>query len=186
MTNKLNTKQRQVVLNRAAGMYQTDAYQAVYGCDRSSAERQASHLFTRNKLAIALLNQLLERKEQLSLEKTVETVLSATEKRAILANIARASMVDFQDEDGEPQLTKDTPNAGAAKEYYHRRRTVGRGKDKQEIVTKSIKLLDPISAIQEDNRMAGHYAPSKHLVASYNVSVSLKAKNRHEDETDTT
>jgi len=183
--DKLNSRQRLFCVNLASGMSQSQAYLAA-GYSSVQPGADASHLLADNPNVKPYLDQLIERKNNIALAKVAESVLSANEKRTILAEIARAQLVDFQDDNGEPKLDRNTPQGRAAREYYHRKRTVGRGKDKQEIITKSIKLLDPIAAIQEDNKMAGHYAPSKHLVANYNVSVSLKPKSRHqEDDGDT-
>lgn len=182
--DKLNSRQRLFCINLASGMSQTQAYiNAGYPVtlDKSAGDC-ASRLLSENARVLAYYNQLLETRELKALEKVTETVLSVHEKRGLLADFARAQTIDFLDENGHPKLTKDTPHGRAAREFYSRTRTDRFGNP---IITKSIKLLNPIEAIQEDNKMAGHYAPSKHLVANYNVSVSLKPKNRHNDE-DTT
>ena len=142
-------------------MSQTQAYINA-GYSNVLAKANASILVNTNEYVKAYYNQLCERRDNITLAKVTETVLSATEKRSILAEIARAQLSDFQDQDGEPLLSKDTPQGRAVREYYHRRRV---DKDGNPIVTKSIKLINPIEAIQEDNKMAGDYAPSKHLIA---------------------
>ena len=162
-------------------MSQTQAYINA-GYTNGNPRADASILVNTNKNVKAYYNTLLERKQSLMLDKSAEIVskaLTRDEKRNILAEIARAQLSDFQDDSGEPVLTKDTPQGRAAREFYHRRRI---DRDGNPVVTKSIKLLNPIEAIQEDNKMAGHYAPSKHMVANFNVSVSLKPKNRHREE----
>ena len=181
--DNLNSRQRLFCINLASGMSQTQAYINA-GYSNVEAGANAVTLLKENQSVKAYYNQLLERKQQLMLDTSVEIVskaLTRDEKRNILAEIARAQLSDFQDDNGEPVLNKDTPQGRAAREFYHRR---WKRTDGGEIVTKSIKLLSPIEAIQEDNKMAGHYAPRKHLVASYNVSVSLKPKNRHINEDD--
>lgn len=158
-----NSRQKQVALNVFCGLNQTEAYEKVYGPNTNN-RFLASQLLTtphvkeyldslnRRREAVVLANKTLE---------TTETILTKNEKRAILAEIARARLVDFT-KDGEPVLSGGTPNARAAREYYHRRRIDSNGNP---IITKNIKLIDPIAAIAEDNKMSGDYAPSKHLVA---------------------
>jgi len=143
---------------------------------------QATELLQTNANVKAYLNELLERRKALTLEKSAEIVskaLTKDEKRNILAEIARASLTDFQDATGEPTLTKDTPHNRAAREYYHRTRY---DKDGNPVVTKNIKLINPIEAIQEDNKMVGDYAPTKHLVGQVSFRVNMVDKVKRGEE----
>ncbi len=152
---KLNSRQHLVLINALKGMNQTDAYNAVYGKTIGSYQR-ASELFRK-----AEFKAELEKHLNGQLAKVEATVLSKGEKRQILANIARAQLADLLDEAGEPKLNKNSPAMLALKEWYHRQRVDNNGNP---IITKSVKLLDPIAAIAEDNKMVGDYAPNKHLV----------------------
>jgi hypothetical protein len=112
----------------------------------------------------------------LSLDKITEKMLSKTEKRQILATIARAQLADLLDDEGNLKLDKTSPAAKALKEWHRKERA---DKDGNSQVSQSLKLLDPITAIQEDNKMSGDYAPTKHQVAKavqINVSVVDKSK----------
>jgi len=170
--DKLNSRQRRFVYNIISGMSQKDAYiKAGYSPD--GAEQHASRLMT-----YASVRREIERINNKQVANIENELLSPIEKRAILARIARASLTDFIGEDGEPELNKDTPNKEAAKSFTHKKRTIKRGDNWEDLVTKDIKLLDPIEAIREDNKMMGDYAPTKHQVSSYNVSVSLNPKSR--------
>ena len=89
------------------------------------------------------------------LRKTVEgaSIASVEERKQILTEITRGRLTDFL-ADGEPELTKETPNAGAAAEFYKRH---GFNKQGDPIVTKAIKLHNPIQAISELNKMERIY-----------------------------
>jgi hypothetical protein len=177
---KLNARQHQVAINIASGMEQGESYQAVYHCDKRTAIEKASQLLATNAIFKATVERLKKRKEELSLAKVATETLSAQEKRVILAHMARAQLTDFIDERGQPILTKETPNARAAKEFYIKERLDRFGNP---VKVSNIKLIDPIAAIQEDNKMAGHYAPSKHMIAQrVQFDVRLVEKGRQEEE----
>uniref|UniRef100_A0A6M3JNI1 Putative terminase n=1 Tax=viral metagenome TaxID=1070528 RepID=A0A6M3JNI1_9ZZZZ len=168
---RFNHRHKQVAINQASGMNQTDAYLAVYHCDYETAKQQASILNVTNPLFKDYLNTLIERKESLALEKITETMLSKQEKRQLLATFARAQLADLLDDNGNIKLDKNSPAMKALKEYSSR---VKLDKEGNPIVNKHIKMLDPLAAIQEDNKMSGDYAPTKHQVAKavqINVSV---------------
>ena len=152
--SKLNSRQRLVLLNALKGMNQTDAYEAVYGHSPASY-KAASNLFLnvhfKAELDKHLTGQLQEWNEQ---------TLSKSEKRTILASIARAQLIDLIDDDGNLKIDRNSPAVKALKEYY---RKVRLDRDGNPIITSSAKLLDPLAAIMEDNKMTGDYAPSKHL-----------------------
>ena len=176
---KLNARQHQVAINIAAGMKQYEAYQKVYLCDYETAKNMSTTLIKTNLAFKETLERLLKAKEEKALEKYSEAVLSATEKRAILANIARAELAEFIDDQGKPVLKRGKA-AKALKEFYLKERTDRNGNP---VRTSSIKLIDPIEAIREDNKMAGHYAPSKHMVAQ-KIIVEMAPKLRRGDSAD--
>jgi len=154
---KLNARQHRFALNLVQGMSQTDAYlNAGYNVPREVAASNAAQLI-RNPRVSTFYDSL----RTAAVTELQDAVLSDSEKRSILAKIARAELTDFLDGSGRPSLTKKTPNAKAAKEFYHKTQL---DKDGNPIVTSSIKLVDAIEAIREDNKMMGSYAPSKHLI----------------------
>jgi len=177
----LNHRHRQVAINQATGMNQTDAYLAVYHCDYETAKQQSSILNTTNPLFKDYLNTLIERKESLALDKITETMLSKSEKRQILATFARAQLADLLDDNGQIKLDKNSPAMKALKEYSSRTKL---DKGGNPIVSKHVKLIDAITAIQEDNKMSGDYAPTRHQVAKavqINVSVVDKTRRLHQE-----
>ena len=139
----------------------TEAYIKA-GYDATEAGSNAATLFNHNQCVRDYYNKLIERKERVATKALAETIASPLERQQILSEILRARLIDFTDEGGQPKLSKDIPNNRAAKEFYHKQRL---DRDGNPVISKSIKLNDPISAIQELNKMDGSYAPSKHLVA---------------------
>ena len=77
-------------------------------------------------------------------------IATTEERKRRLTEIYRANLVDFQGDDREPTLSRDIPHHQAASEYSVSTTYTKNGEAK---VTKSIKLLNPISAIQEHNKM---------------------------------
>jgi len=182
ITDKLNARQRRFCINLANGMSQSDAWvNAGYSANPTIGTPSdcAGRLLRVNVAVKAYFDYLCKRHEEISLSKSAETVLSATEKRAILANIARAELAEFIDDQGKPVLKRGKA-AKALKEFYLKERTDRNGNP---VRTSSIKLIDPIEAIREDNKMAGHYAPSKHMVAQ-KIIVEMAPKLRRGDSAD--
>ena len=173
---ELNSRQKQFAVNYASGMTLTEAYIRA-GYSPLEAGSNAATLFSRNQSVKTYYEHLVKRKEQAALAKMTADIMSPHERKTRLSEIARARLVEFQCEDGTPALTKDTPNNAAAKEFYHKQRFDREGNP---IVIKSIKSIDPISAIQELNKMDGSYAPSKHMIAQrvqFEVRMVEKEKN---------
>jgi len=176
--NKLNSRQHRFVLNLFSGMSAQEAYEKA-GYSTTQGNLNCSPYTLQNDPRIEkAIQDLRTKKEAVILvaetNNNLVTALTKAEKRTILAEIARARLVDFT-QDGEPVLSGDTPNARAAREYYHRRRI---DRDGNPVITKNIKLLDPIAAIAEDNKMTGDYAPSKHLVG-HRVQFEIVHKRKH-------
>ena len=153
---KLTQKQENFCLNIIAGMSQREAYvKAGY------SDKQAPGTIDRNAYALAQRNYIVTRIAELKADLESKTIMSVKERKERLSELARARLVDFV-KDGQPVLNKDIPNAGAAKEFYHRTK---RDKFGNPIETRAIKLSDPIEAIRELNKLGGDYPPSKHLHA---------------------
>lgn len=177
---KLNARQRRFCLFLSTGMTQNDAFiKAGYSPD--NLRSGPSEIIRDNPAVNAELERLQSLQSSKALAIVTETVMAPLERRQRLSEIARGDLTDFMDGDGEPRLNKDTPNRRAAKEHYHRTKTDRAGHG---VVTKSIKLGDPVAAIQELNKMGGDYAPSKHLVGHKIVFevVHVDKKQKQEEE----
>jgi len=158
--DRLNSRQHLFVLNLLAGMNQTEAYiKAGYLPD--GAAQNASLLLINNHHVKAFYERKLALLSSKTLALVEKTIMQPTEIKQRLSTLARANLVDFLDATGQPSLTRDTPNHQAATEYYHRHRV---DSDGNPIITKNIKLVNPIEPLRELARMHGMYAPSKHLV----------------------
>jgi len=158
-------------------MSQTDAYlNAGYNCEsREVAHTDASALISSSKVS-----SFLAAHQTKQLTAVESAVLSKSEKRQLLAAFARAQLIDLLDDSGQIKLNKKSPAAKALKEWYRKERL---DRDGNPVVTSSLKLLDPITAIMEDNKMMGDYAPSKHLVAQriqFDVQLVDRGKRNEE------
>lgn len=153
-------------------MSQTDAYlNAGYDTTREMATVCASDLLTKPNVSSFLA---LHQAKQLA--KVEESLLSKSEKRQILATFARAQLIDLVDSSGRPSVDKKSPASKALKEWY---RKEGFDKAGNPITTSSLKMIDPITAIMEDNKMTGDYAPTKNLHAhrvQFDVNIVERGK----------
>ncbi len=89
-------------------------------------------------------------------------IMDATQRRVKLSQIARAELTQFLDEDGQPVLRRNTPNAGAVSEYGV--------KDTKYGVVRTIRLINPIEAISELNKMDHVYE------GNININVGIQIK----------
>ena len=153
LTHNLNTRQHQVVLLVFSGMNQSDAYEKVYGPNPNS-RFLASQLLNTPHIK-AYLESLNKRREELVIAHEVKTIGTVTERQERLTEIYRANLVDFIDEDGRvKKLSKDIPNHAALSEYSVT--SIGHD-DGEQVMKRSLKLRDPIAAIQEQNKMEHIY-----------------------------
>jgi len=138
-------------------MTQTAAYEAVYG-PNPNARSMASQIMT-NPDVKAYLDSLNQHKEAVITSQTIlpsiDYALTKAEKRKLLAEVLR---------EGKPTT-----------ETHYNRKIEGRPG-----LTATMTRRDIIAAIQEDNKMSGDYAPSKHLVAQ-NVQVNVEFKKKVRD-----
>lgn len=166
-------------------MTQTDAYiNAGYIVPRDVAEAASSRLLSKGKVCYAL-DQLKQRQVDATLKTAVAVqtnkIADKAEIAEVMSQLLRGDLRDFQDASGSPTVTKDTINALAAKELYHRTRL---DRDGNPIVTKSLKLYDRIEAGRELSKLYGHYAPEKKLVAQRVEFIVTHAKmTRPQEET---
>ncbi|MFC1987760.1 terminase small subunit [Chloroflexota bacterium] len=113
--------------------------------------KSARFLATRLRKNPYVIKRLKELQERIESEK----IANVRERKEKLSEIIRAKVVDFLDENGQPVITKNSPHAGAVKEFYDR---VKYDRNGNPIRTRSIKLIDVIEAIRELNKIDGTYA----------------------------
>ena len=96
--------------------------------------------------------------------------------------IGRAELIDFT-KGGEPSLDRKTPNHPAASEFSHR---LSYNKAGVPIVTKTIKLHDPVRSMQEIAKLQGYYPKEERGGDTYNdikvIIVREKPKEIGEEE----
>jgi len=96
------------------------------------------------------------------------SVMPFGERQVRLSKIARANLVDFVGQDGVPKLSPETPNHEAVSAYAVT--TLGH----DEVVTKTrIKLLDPIEAISELNKMDHVYDATSANQTTNNTQINI-------------
>jgi len=139
----------------------------------------AATLFAENLRVQALYNDTIKRNEDVALTKRTETVMQPHEVKARLSELARANLVDFLDEDGNPRLSRDVPHHSAAKKYFRKSRV---DRDGNPIESSEISLHDQVEALRELAKIYGMYAPSKHMVAqNIQFTVRMVKKGRPEE-----
>ena len=176
----LNHRQHRFCINILAGMPPQEAYKdAGYDCSPESLRVRPYAIMLEPDVK-AFIEEKRRLKEAVVLANDInQTIASPSERKEILTELLRAQLVDFVDENGQPVLNKGIPNARAIKEYSIRKHY---DKDGKEVTSKSIKLSDIVSAIQELNKMDGSYAPSKHLIANKTLlEVVLVDKTRSKE-----
>ena len=94
--------------------------------------------------------KIAQRIAELEAKVESDAIGTVIERKQRLTDIYRANLTDFLDEKGQVKLSKDIPHHGAVSEYSVK--TIGEGEDGM-VLQKTLKLRDPIAAIQEQNRM---------------------------------
>ena len=95
------------------------------------------------------------------------SVMTVLERKQRLSEIARAALIDFVGPDGDPvALNGQIPNHRALQEYGTTTTTTKSG---NLMTTRSIKLLNPVSAISELNKMDHIYdeRPTGQIINNY-------------------
>jgi hypothetical protein len=88
-----------------------------------------------------------------------DSVMTVLEREQRLSEIGRGNLIDFIGPDGDPvPLNKELPNNRALTEYSVITTTTKKG---NVMTTRTIKLHNPVVAIQELNKMRGDYAAEK-------------------------
>lgn len=141
------------------GMSQKDAAIEA-GYKPSRARQTASRLVTNGDIK-ARLHEL----QQEVAKGIVEDKIAATQEiMEVLTEIIRARFNDFVDEDGHLDIAGKDKLKNAALQELKTTRWTGGKDERASSITTTMKLRDPIAAIQELNKMRGSYAPKKHAV----------------------
>jgi phage terminase small subunit len=145
-----NLKQEKFVNYIFKGCNQREAYtKAGYSIKSTLAvlDSNASRLANTEKV-LARLAELQQKAEDAS-------IMSVMERKQRLTEIARGDLTDFIDEDGEVKPFNNTvPNHRAVLEYSTATTFTKKG---DKFISKSVKLLNPITAIDVLNKMEKVY-----------------------------
>ena len=142
---QLTAKQEAFCLNLFLGLSQREAYvKAGY------SPNQLPATLDQHAYELASSAYILARLEELHSKAESDTVGTVIERKQRLTDIYRAQMVDFISPSGEPTLSKDIPHHAAVSEFSITQMSAG----EEKVITKrTLKLRDPIAAIQEQNKM---------------------------------
>ena len=179
MARLKNQRHEMFAQNIVKGMSQHDAYvNAGFKPTTTKATYvRASQLVRKVKIK-ARIDELEARIE-------IGTILSIQERKEILSQIALGCLTDYIDsETGEIDHERLRHNPRALLEY---KKLVTSGKD-WESIRKSVKLHNPIQAIQELNKMGGDYpAEKRHIEGELTVTWKpLSDTPRTKDSSDST
>ena len=141
-----------------AGMTQTEAYQKTHPkCSPKACESKGARLVRNGKIA-EYINNAVNRESE-------KTYLSREEKRQFLADIVRKPVGELNRDSPLCETFEVTSNAQGTREV--------------------VKMMSKASAIQIDNKMMGHEAPTEHnviigiagILNSLNDTTGLPGKN---------
>jgi hypothetical protein len=146
----LTQKQEKFVLNLFKGMSQRDAYvKAGYSGNQLPAT------LDRHAAELAKTDKILTRLSELNGKVELNTILSVTQRKEILSEIARGRLTDYQeaglDGSGYISITKESPNTAAIAGIESATKFDENG-NTGTLFTK-VKLHNPIQAIAELNKM---------------------------------
>ena len=164
---RLTAKQDKFAFNMAMGVLnQRESYlDAGYSDNPPVAiiDSQASNLASTGKI--------MERIEAYKREYRVGQIADYQERQKILSEIARGRTIDYI-KDGSVTVNDEVPNVGALQEYTERRTINKLGR---ETVYKSVKLHNPVPAIDLLNKMEGAYQEeSKNVYNTINIIVTRR------------
>lgn len=149
-----NTKWEAFAIACFKGLSETDAYiQAGYK-NKATAQGNANRLFRRKVIQ--------DRIKELQAKTESNAVLTVVERKKILSEIARAKLSDYLEAGQDTthvNFGEDSPNPRAVREIAV---NTTRDKEGNETFTKeTLKLHNPVTAINELNKMEGQHAPEK-------------------------
>ena len=105
---------------------------------------------------------------QLQRELKKDSIADVEERMERLTKIVRGDVKDYLVGD-RPKITRDTRNTGAVGGYSVADTAHGE--------TRNVKILNPVDAIAELNRMDGSYPPEKHAVLG-DIRITVVHKDR--------
>lgn len=158
----LENKQREKFAQEYAkgGKTKCDAYTAAgyKATDKNNARSTAAaHLAKEPEVA--------ERLKELAEAAASDTVLSIRERKEILSELGRGKLSDYMNAEGTEaniQYGEESPRPRAVQSLTVKREVFSRDGEDAETTTTKIKLMNPVQAIHELNKMEGEHAPEKH------------------------
>jgi phage terminase small subunit len=167
---RTSQKQEKFALNLFSGMSQREAYKkAGYSTNFAVA------IVDSNACRLAKSNKVLARLKELNAKAENGRIMSVLERKERLSEIARTNLTQFMElgQDGSwVNLGAETPNTAAIQEIHSRTEYDDNG-SKPTVYT-SIKLHDPLKAIDLLNKMDGAYAPIKTDVTSKGEAIKTQ------------
>jgi phage terminase small subunit len=178
MPKDLTDRQMKFAQNIFSGMTQAQAYiKAGYAKNSAVTVNNNASRLAKKELILQYLTKLREKAES-------RKVMSAIERRERLSEIARTNLTQFMElgQDGSwVNLGEETKSAGAIQEIHSRTEYDDNGA--HPTVYTSIKLHDPIRAIDLLNKMDGIYSDKEKQDINVKVNVAiLQAKDLTDDE----
>jgi len=160
-----NIRHELFVLALLKGMSQQDAAIEA-GYKPSRARFTGADLVTNRNI----IDRIVELHRQIE----SDAIMPVKERKEILSEIGRGQLTDFIDKDGHPTLTEDTPHGRAAAEFYIRE---SYNKQGDPVVTKGIKLHNPMTAIGEINKMEHIYESGASVVIDNRIlTINVKSE----------
>src|SRR5208283_4589892 len=163
----LTDRQMKFAQNLFAGMTQAQAYiKAGYAKNNAVTVNNNASRLAKKELILQYLAKLREKSES-------SKIMAVIERKERLSEIARTNLTQFMElgQDGSwVNLGEETKNAGAIQEIHSRTEYDENGA--HPTVYTSIKLHDPIRAIDLLNKMDGIYA-EKDKSINVNVNVAV-------------
>lgn len=180
----LTQKQENFTLNIFKGMTQRDAYIDAYRPTYAitTIDGNASTLANQQKI-IARLHELQQEVAKGIIEDKIATTQEIME---VLTEIIRARFNDFVDADGHLDIAGKDKLKNAALQELKTTRWTGGKDERASSITSTIKLRDPIAAVQELNKMRGSYAPERHAVLGDILIEVVYREGRNKELSETT
>ncbi len=159
----LTQKQQRFCLNLFRGMSQRKAY-----LNAGYSGKAIPSTLDHNACVLANNSKVLTRLEELRKKAEDASIMSVMERKQKLSTIARSKLTDFMElgQDGSwVNIGSETENGEAIQEIHSRTEYDENGS--HPTVYTSVKLYDPMKAIDLLNKMDGAYAPEKSEVIVY-------------------
>ena len=168
----LTQKQETFCINLFKGMTQRDAW-----VDAGYSSKYAPAIIDTNACNLAKVNKIKTRLAELREQVASPGVMTVQQRQERLSEIAGARLTDFLKVEGQSITIDIEQEKNAALQEVSIDEWKG-GKDQRaEARTSKIKLINPITAIAELNKMGGDYAPERHkLEIDLPVNIIYKLK----------